>query len=265
MMSDRPSSLLAAIAVTLTLFGVSAMRGVWAEEVAPVSMPGAKSDPAPEVDKHVNDKIDQGRVGEKDEHAGANDAAKDGANINSGSGSGVGGGDNGASAAPNGTAWGPIDTEIKVLGKPRFGHRLKVGAQRKSRIARSAGILRNSYLIRARFGAHRILRNAIGQPVRRTIAAREAERRLAKVDSESHRGQTDAPDSAGAEAWREGFVPLRSGPLQQRALPVSMAMIHATINGRYMIRSAAGTGAVGGPTKNNTGVISGSNFQIRHP
>jgi len=55
----------------------------------------------------------------------------------------------------------------------------------------------------------------------------------------------------------------KTGPVE----PVASAgtMNHSVVNGHDMIRPGSAAGAIGGPAKNTTGVLSGSMFHLRHP
>jgi hypothetical protein len=68
--------------------------------------------------------------------------------------------------------WGPIDTRITVLNGPHSRASAKTQDWKKSNIARPLGTPRANYQVWKRSGEERVVKNAIGLPVRQPNASR---------------------------------------------------------------------------------------------
>jgi hypothetical protein len=122
------------------------------------------------------------------------------------------------------------------------------------------------------------MRNAIGAHVEhRAMAHHDAASPIGKSTVQGIVPQGASTPSPGAQ----GPVSPTSGPVaatnQNRGMPpinhteppahgpVTLPLGGPAINGTAMIRPGSSTGAIGGSTKTMAGVISGSNFRMRHP
>ena len=277
-MNDRPSSLARSLAVCLVLLGVAAMNAAWAEEAAPASTSNGKSDSGSESnaptkgsekargDEHPGDKID-GSGGMGEHHAGSRDGAKGGEETDS---RGVRQGQDHTSVKHNGTESNPIDTRITVFGRPRSGHPLNARDRKQTKIARPSGISDHRRTL-IHTDKNHVVRNAIGQAVQVKADGKGTNKK--SLEATSVKGP---PTSVGAvenggggagvpDLRHQGFGPLPARDGRLHDLPLNTALNHSIINGTGMGRAGLRTGAIGGSTKNQSGVLNGTDFRPRHP
>ncbi len=164
----------------------------------------------------------------------------------------------------------PIDTSIATPRPAHFRPGRKAHDSKKSTIAHSSGDP-GSYRIFRRGTKAGVVRNAIGQPVERTITDNKA------TDVKGERGGvggvaksgswagSGGPEADRIDSQRPAFVPLRAGRVTGHDPRTNAAINHSIINGRDMVRPGSGAGVIGGPAKNLAGVINGTNFRPRHP
>jgi hypothetical protein len=143
------------------------------------------------------------------------------------------------------TEWGPIDTRITVPNGPRSWQSAKTHEWKKSNIARPLGP-RDKY---KRSGEERVVRNAIGLPVRQPNASRNAPVVRNAI------GLPVRQPSASRNAPVLGAKPINI----QLTASINRSMINGTGMGR------PGSGTVAGAKRNVAGVINGTSFRPRHP
>jgi hypothetical protein len=276
---DHRSLLARLLAAYLVLFGSAALNAAGAEEVSPDTTMNGKSErglgdvAAPTgSDKATSD---QKATKNMDSPGGTKEQ-------NFGSKNGLGSGEKADSAAPQhgddrsvvkhgGMESNPIDTRITILGKPRTARALSTLDWKKTKSAKPSGLFSDHRRTLSRAAKNDDVRNAIGQlihPTRVDIGA-AVKKRLDASSAEATPKSGAAENSSvgvnGPGPRRQGFVPLPApnGRLHDPAL--NTAMNHSIINGTGMGHPAWRTGAVGGPTKNLSGVLSGTDFHPRHP
>jgi hypothetical protein len=172
-------------------------------------------------------------------------------------------GHNSTGAKQNGTELGPIDTRITVVGAARSWRSSRDHSWKKAKVARPSGNLRYGRAS-ARTTKGSVVRNAIGLPVPHTTA--ELNGRVANDISQSNQlPRNGGIQFGGADLHREGFIPLQARGAKAPDFPSNAAMNHSIIGGRDLIRQSSGAAVIGGPVKRSAGLISGTNFQTRHP
>jgi hypothetical protein len=197
-----------------------------------------------------------------------------------------------------GSMWDtPIDTRITVnqgraanKGPKGIGVAVKAIAQRlqnKSRTATATGVTihhdahqqhQKPAQTSVSSGAGSPRRNAIGASIEpRTAAGHDAPSPAGHAAQQSPVLQGASRPPAGVPAATSAAVtaPVPAMDRNNAAQPVNrpdaaahgliaMSASGPTISGTAMIRPGAGTGAIGGPAKVATGVISGANVRMRH-
>ena len=169
----------------------------------------------------------------------------------------------------NGTESNPIDTRITVFGRPRSGHALNARDRKQTKIARPLGISDHRRTLIHTNKDH-VVRNAIGQPAQvkadnkgtdeKSLEATSVKGPPTSVGAENGGGRAGVPDLR-----HQGFVPLPAQDGRLHDLPLNTALNHSIINGAGMGRPGLRTGAIGGSTKNQSGVLNGTDFRPRHP
>ena len=171
--------------------------------------------------------------------------------------------DSAPTADQSGAEAGPIDLSITTQSPSNSSHAHRARNWKKFKLVTNPTEKSDErHRSLARTTKNTVVRNSIGVSIRQTIPNRnDAE---VKTFTQPRVGN-DRASAALQNAHRQEFAPLgvRNGRLHD--LPINTAMNHAYINGRATGRAGTGTGAIGGPAKNVAGVISGSNFQVRHP
>jgi hypothetical protein len=166
-----------------------------------------------------------------------------------------------------GSEQNPIDTSNTITGPPPFARQFKKTAAGPKRWTHrvktvSKGITKHSFV-----------RNAIGQRVELKQAAVDPKGHGSKIGDpptvNGTRGYTDPPATSGTGAVAPNLHPkpvvLIWSLGRPNDQPPNIAAYRAALtrlNGLGMIRAGAGTGAIGGGTNLNTGVLNGSSF---HP
>lgn len=172
-------------------------------------------------------------------------------------------GDTSASAKQNGTELSPIDTRITVVGAARSWRSSRDYNWKKRKVARPSGNLRYGRTS-ARSAESSVVRNAIGLPV--THPSVEPKGRFAnEIPKSNVQPGSGGSETGGADLHRQGFIPLQAGGIKAQDFPINAALNHSIISGRDMIRQGSGAATIGGPVKRSAGLISGTNFQVRHP
>jgi hypothetical protein len=147
--------------------------------------------------------------------------------------------------------WGPIDTRITVLNGPHSRPSAKTHDWKKSNIARPLGTPRDNHQFRERSGEERVVRNAIGLPVRQANTSRNA---------------PVVRNAIGLPVRQQNASPNALGAIKK---PMNTQLVTSTdrsmINGTGMGRPGWGTVAIGGPKRKVAGVIDGTSFRPRHP
>jgi hypothetical protein len=276
---DHPSLLARLLAAHLVLFGSAALNAAGAEEVSPDKTMNGKSE-------HGHGDVAAPTGSDKatsDQNATKNvDSAGGTKEQNFGSKNGLRSGEKADSPAPQhgddrsvvkhgGMESNPIDTRITVFGKPRTARALNTLDWKKTKSAKPSGIFSDHRRTLSHAAKNDDVRNAIGQlihPTRVDIGA-GGKRRL-DASSVEATPKSGAAENSGAGVngpgpRHQGFVPLPApaGRLHNPAL--NTAMNHSIINGTGMGHPTWRTGAVGGSTKNLSGVLNGTDFHPRHP
>ena len=299
-MSHRKRFLARLIAAHVVLFGAATVNATWAEDAVPGSNQrdapgsddagsaghgglfdtkagdgsvsgegdgGTKGNEKTKVNENAADKVDSssGNMGERHTGSTAGPNGEEGTDSK-----GVRHGEDHAGTKPSGADFGPIDTRITMLGKPRFG-RSKAHGWKKSKIALPSGNSRDHRTL-MRGTKVGVVRNAIGQPIHQTSTdikgtdVNASER--AGVDGTQKNGGppgNGGTEVGGIDSRRQGFVPLKASGVAPHDPRINTAINHSTIDGRDMVRPGLGASAIGGAAKNNSGVINGTNFRLRHP
>jgi hypothetical protein len=183
-------------------------------------------------------------------------------------------GEVGSAAKSLRTEWGPIDTRITVLNGPRSRQSAKTHDWKKSNIARPLGTPRHNHQVWKRSGKERVVRNAIGSPVRQPNASRNAAvvRNAIGLPVGQPNASRNAPEikvngMAIGETPKD-LNPRGKGVLGAAKKPINTQLTasinRSMINGTGMGRPGSGTVAIGGAKRNVAGVIDGTSFRPRH-
>jgi hypothetical protein len=288
--NDRGALLARLLAVQLVMFGAVAADAAWAEEATPnagATLPSrGAGDAAAESgastkgsDKTATDPQGGDKAGDKaaNKAGGATEGAsqrhvttKDGAGgAQEPDGKAVRHGDDRTGAKHDGAAADPIDTRITVLGKPRSGRPWAVhdrNDHRKTKIVRPAGTADDRRRTLMPANKSNVVRNAIGQKVSRSAAARNGpDKKGVAAPLDGQPKSAGLGQSGGAVTAARGFVPAAGANSALHALPPNAAINRLGINGAAMVRPGVRPGAVGGATRTAAGVINGTDFRPRHP
>jgi len=202
-MKQRERFLAKLSAVCVLLLGTTVMNFAWAAKTAPASHHSDRAStrhgdaPAP-----VTSRSAPAPVTPRSEHS-----------------------EHGAVGSASKSDWGPIDTRITVLNGPHSRPSAKTQDWKKSNIARPLGPPRDNHQVWKRSGEERVVRNAIGLPVRQPNAAAKK-------------------------------------PINTQ---LTASINRSMINGTGMGRPGSGTVAIGGAKRKVAGVIDGTSFRPRHP
>ena len=278
-MKDHRSLLARLLAAHLVLFGSAALNAAEAEEVSP--------------DKTMNGKSERG-LGDVSAPTGRDKATSDqnaAKNVDSAGGmkeqnfgpkNGLSGGEKQDSAAPQhgddrsvvkhgAMESNPIDTRITIFGKPRTVRALDTLDWKKTKSAKPSGLFGDHRRTLSHAAKNDDVRNAIGQlihPTRVDIGA--AGKMRLDASSAGATPKIGAAENGGVGVSgpgprHQGFVPLPAPDGRPHTPALNTAMNHSIISGTGMGHPTWRTGAVGGSTKNLSGVLNGTDFHPRHP
>jgi hypothetical protein len=147
--------------------------------------------------------------------------------------------------------WGPIDTRITVLNGPHSRPSANTHDLKKPNNARPLGTPRDNHQVWKRSGEERVVRNAIGVPVRQPNAGRNSPV-VKNAVGLPVRQPNASPNVLGAA----------NKPINTH---LTASINRSMINGTGMGRPGSGTAAIGGPKRKVAGVIDGTSFRPRHP
>jgi hypothetical protein len=255
-MKQRDPFLAKLFAVCVLLLGMTVMNFAWAAKTAPASHHNNRAAstrqgkaPAP-VTSHsapapVTPRSASAPVTPRSEHGGVGSAAK--------------------------SEWGPIDTRITVVNGPHSRPSANAHDLKKPNIARPMGTPRDNHQVRKSLGEERVVKNAIGLPIRQPNATRNAPVARNAIGLPIH--QPNASRNAPVARTAIG-LPIRQPNASPNALGAAKKPINtqltasinrSMINGTSMGRPGWGTMAIGGPKRKVAGVIDGTSFRPRHP
>jgi hypothetical protein len=161
--------------------------------------------------------------------------------------------------------WGPIDTRITVLNGLHSRSSAKTHDWKKSNIARPPGPRRANYQAWKRSDEDRIVKNAIGLPVRQPNVSPNAP--VVKNAIGLPVRQPNASRTALIVKNAIG-LPVRQ-PNATAKKPINTQLTasinRSVINGTGMGRPGSGSVAIGGAKRKVAGVIDGTNFRPRRP
>jgi hypothetical protein len=179
--------------------------------------------------------------------------------------------EHGAVGSASKSEWGPIDTRITVLNGLHSRPSAKTQDWKKSNIARPLGTPRANHQAWKRLGEERVVKNAIGLPVRQPNASLNPPVvknaiGLPVRQPNASRNVMVVKNAVGLPVRQPNASPNAFGAAKKPINTQLTASINRSmINGTGMGRPGSGTVAIGGPKRKVAGVIDGASFRPRHP
>jgi len=161
--------------------------------------------------------------------------------------------------------WGPIDTRITVLNGLHSRPSAKPQDWRKSNIARPLGTPSANHRAWKRSGADRVVKNAIGLPVRQPNVSPDAP--VVKNAIGLPVRQPNASRTALIVKNAIGLPVRQPNATAKKPINTQLTALinRSVINGTGMGRPGSGSVAIGGAKRKVAGVIDGTNFRPRRP